>query len=90
MHPAIKATSLLILLASGFPIAATAKADRDARLVCYDRLGGWTFAIDTNAVWTQTEKTNVRRDPKAGDTVDLSKGLLGSYSAKINDGLRFV
>ena len=152
MHTAIKATSLLILLASGIPVAASAKpdrdlqtcrtiADRDARLACYDRLAdeaekqfggtraqrdpqrdfgaspsmlpddvraaeittisakitqvqyerlsGWTFAIDTNAVWTQTEKSNLRRDPKVGDTVELSKGLLGSYNAKINDGRPF-
>ena len=152
MHPVIKASSLVVLLVAGLPVAASAKADRDilacraiadrdARLACYDRLaddaekefggarpqrdpqrdfgaspsmlpedvraaeitsitakitqvqyerlGGWTFAIDTNAVWTQTEKTNLRRDPKVGDTVELSKGLLGSYNATVNGGRPF-
>lgn len=50
---------------------------------------GWTFAIDTGAVWTQTEAQSLRRDPEVGATVVLTKGPLGSYIAKINDGRGF-
>lgn len=152
MHPAIKATSLLILLASGFPSVVSAKADRDmqacraiadrdARLACYDRLvdaaeqdfggkkverdpkldfgatgtmvpqdvrdaeitnitakitqvqydryTGWTMALDTGAVWTQSERTTTGRDPKVGASMEIRKGALGSFIAKIDNGRPF-
>lgn len=152
MHPAIKATSLVILLASALPVAAFAKADRamqacraivdrDARLACYDRLvddaekdfggkrverdpqrdfgatgtmvpadvrdaeitnitskitqvsydrfNGWTMALDTGAVWAQSERTTTGRDPKVGASMEIRKGPLGSYIAKIDNGRPF-
>lgn len=152
MHPVIKASSLLVLLVAGLPVAASAKADRDmqacraiadrdARLACYDRLvdeaqrdfggkkaerdpqrdfgatgamvpqevrdaeitnitskitqvqydryTGWTMALDTGAVWTQSERTTTGRDPKVGASMEIRKGPLGSYIAKIDGGRPF-
>lgn len=50
---------------------------------------GWTFVLDTGAVWTQTDARRLTRDPVIGATVMLSKAPLGGYTAKINNGLAF-
>ncbi len=47
---------------------------------------GWTFAIDTGAVWQQLDTADPRRDPKVGATVELHRNAVGGYTAKIEDG----
>lgn len=55
----------------------------------YQRLGGWTFAIDTGAVWQQLDTVDPRKDPKPGAVVELKSNAVGGFFAKVDEGRAF-
>lgn len=46
--------------------------------------GRVSFEAEGGGRWIQTDNTAVLSDPKAGDTVEIKKGAVGSFMAKIN------
>lgn len=44
-----------------------------------DRNGRWTFALDDGSTWVQTDTDRVRIVNRAGETVRVRRGALGSY-----------
>lgn len=58
---------------------------KSVRSLGYDK---WAFVLDDGARWETTEALG-GRDPKAGGTVHIKRGALGSYMAQF-DGGRWV
>ncbi|MEP3226104.1 MAG: hypothetical protein ABJO01_09020 [Parasphingorhabdus sp.] len=54
------------------------------------RRGKWILKLEDGAVWQQTDapRSSSRR-PRAGDTIAIKRGSLGSFVAKVNDGRAF-
>ncbi len=48
--------------------------------------GTWRFRLEDGALWETTEAHSGMTDPTVGATVVLSKGVAGSYFAKIGKG----
>lgn len=48
--------------------------------------GKWMFVLDDGARWQTTETIGMMRDPKAGQSIRIEKGALGSYVAKVEGG----
>lgn len=48
--------------------------------------GTYVLHLDDGSVWDQTDTIYIRR-PVAGDTVVVRRAVLGSYMARVNDGL---
>lgn len=54
------------------------------------RGGKWVIKLEDGAVWQQTDSPrSTSRKPKAGDTIAIKRGSLGSFVAKVNDGRAF-
>ncbi|WP_108810909.1 hypothetical protein [Sphingorhabdus sp. Alg231-15] len=54
------------------------------------RSGKWTLKLEDGAVWQQTSAPrSTSRRPKAGDSIVVERGSLGSFVAKVNDGRAF-
>ncbi len=53
------------------------------------RDGKYVFTLEDGATWLQTEASAYMRTPRAGDSITIEKGALGSYIAKVNDGKAF-
>lgn len=49
-----------------------------------DQSGKWLVTLDDGAVWLQTDDFSLNHDPKAGSTVVISKGLMGSFFMKVD------
>lgn len=50
--------------------------------------GTWRFAVEGGAIWETTEADTAALDPKPGMKVELEKGALGGYFARVGSGLR--
>ncbi|WP_109354180.1 hypothetical protein [Sphingorhabdus sp. EL138] len=50
------------------------------------RDGKWLMKLEDGALWRQTEVKSTMRSPKAGDTIVVKRGALGSFVAKVNGG----
>jgi len=50
-----------------------------------DATGRWILQMDGGATWTQVDTTPLRRSPKAGMPVVITKAALGSYKMKVGD-----
>jgi hypothetical protein len=50
-----------------------------------DVTGRWVLQLDGGATWTQVDTTPLRRSPKAGTPVIITKAALGSYKMKVGD-----
>lgn len=50
-----------------------------------DNTGRWVLRLDSGATWAQVESTPIRKDPKPGTPVTISRAALGSYKMKIGD-----
>jgi hypothetical protein len=57
--------------------AKVARASRDQE-------GKWIIVLDDGAVWRQTDDYDLNRDPKAGSSVVISKGVAGSFFMKVD------
>lgn len=54
------------------------------------RGGKWVIKLEDGAVWQQTDTPrSTSRKPKAGDSIAIKRGSLGSFVAKVNDGRAF-
>ncbi|MDZ7588864.1 MAG: hypothetical protein U5J78_06930 [Parasphingorhabdus sp.] len=53
------------------------------------RDGKYVFTLEDGAVWRQTETTPTLRTPKSGDPIEIKRGALGSFLAKIKGGKGF-
>ena len=51
--------------------------------------GRLSFEVEGGGRWIQTDNTAVLRDPKPGDTVEIKKGAVGSFMAKIGKARAF-
>ena len=54
-----------------------------------DPYGKWTLRLDTGAVWRQIDDTEVVRPPHAGSTVEIRRGVLGSFTIKVDGQFPF-
>ena len=50
--------------------------------------GNWRFTTETGATWETTEVRRGFDEPQAGRTVEIAKGSLNSYFAKVGTGIR--
>jgi hypothetical protein len=50
-----------------------------------DVTGRWVLQLDGGATWTQVDTTPLRRAPKSGMAVIITKAALGSYKMKVGD-----
>ncbi len=50
-----------------------------------DVTGRWTLQLAGGATWTQVDTSPLRKAPKAGMPVVISKAALGSYKMKVGD-----
>ena len=85
--------------AFGFSLPSLALFDRGAKPEALDQLtakvarayqaadGAWVLELEDGAVWTQTDREPIDRDPHAGSVADIRKAALGSYFLKV-DGQR--
>ncbi|QTD56973.1 hypothetical protein [Parasphingorhabdus cellanae] len=53
------------------------------------RGGKWLIVLDDGAKWQQTEARSMMRSPRAADSIEIKRGSLGSFVAKVNDGRAF-
>jgi hypothetical protein len=58
----------------------TAKVARASQ----DQSGRWIITLDDGAVWLQTDDYSLNRDPKAGSSVVIMKGVMGSFFVKVD------
>lgn len=59
----------------------------DARIASVGRgQQGFVFRLDDGAVWEQTDGIYMRT-PKGGDTIVIERGALGSFFARVNEGV---
>jgi hypothetical protein len=54
-----------------------------------DPYGKWTLRLDTGAVWRQIDDNEVVRPPHAGSTVEIRRGVLGSFTIKVDGQFPF-
>lgn len=47
--------------------------------------GKWVFRLPDGAKWVQIDDREPPQDPKAGDTLVIRKGALGSFMGSVND-----
>ncbi|MGB7373760.1 hypothetical protein [Pontixanthobacter sp.] len=47
---------------------------------------GYIFTLEDGSVWYQTDTTYINR-PKRGDPITIKRAALGSFMARVNDGL---
>lgn len=59
---------------------------KSARQIGY---GEWKIILEDDARWVQIDQKRVLPRPKSGDDIQIKKGALGSYVAKINGGRAF-
>ncbi len=50
--------------------------------------GNWRFTTETGAIWETTEVRRGFDEPRPGRTVEIAKGSLSSYFAKVGTGIR--
>ena len=50
---------------------------------------GWVLEIEDGATWVQTDGVPLGRTPKVGDAIEIKKGALGSFKARIANGVSF-
>jgi hypothetical protein len=50
--------------------------------------GRYVFTLDDGAVWEQTDGAYLKR-PKAGSQIVIRRAALGSYMARVDDGIGF-
>lgn len=50
-----------------------------------DVTGRWILQLDSGSTWTQVDTTPLRRSPKAGTAVVVTRAALGSYKMKVGD-----
>lgn len=50
---------------------------------------GWIVEIEDGALWMQTDGVPLGRSPKVGDAIEIKKAALGSYKAKVANGVSF-
>lgn len=54
------------------------------------RGGKWIIKLEDGAVWQQTDSPrSTSRKPKAGDSIAIKRGSLGSFIANVNGGRKF-
>ncbi|MBA3578297.1 MAG: hypothetical protein H0W39_11945 [Sphingomonas sp.] len=46
--------------------------------------GGWLFYLADGSVWSQTDDWTLGLPPRSGDTVLVSRGLMGSFRLRLN------
>ena len=49
-----------------------------------DAAGRWRFTLEGDQFWVQTDNESMTFDPKAGSTVVIRKGALGSYHMNVD------
>ena len=49
-----------------------------------DPYGKWTIRLEDGAVWRQIDDNSVDRPPHAGSTAEIRRGVLGSFTMKID------
>jgi hypothetical protein len=54
-----------------------------------DPYGKWTIRLETGAVWLQIDDTEVERSPHAGSIVEIRRGVLGSFTIKVDGQFPF-
>lgn len=54
-----------------------------------DPYGKWTLQLDDGAVWRQIDDTTLDKPPHAGSTVEIRRGLIGSFRLKVDDQFPF-
>ena len=54
-----------------------------------DPYGKWTIRLDSGGVWRQIDDTEVVRPPHAGSTAEIRRGVLGSFTIKIDGQFPF-
>lgn len=50
---------------------------------------GWVLEIEDGATWVQTDGVPLGRTPKVGDAIEIKKGVLGSFKARVANGVSF-
>jgi len=75
----------LALFDKGAPEAELNSVAGQVRSARQDNTGRWVLKLDSGATWAQVESTPIRKDPKAGTPVTISRAALGSYKMKIGD-----
>ena len=50
--------------------------------------GRWVFTLPDGAVWEQTDGVYLKK-PRAGQSINIKRAALGSYKAKVENGLGF-
>lgn len=54
-----------------------------------DPWGKWTIRLDDGAVWRQIDDNTIERGAHPGSTADIRRGVLGSFSIKIDGQFPF-
>lgn len=61
----------------------------EAKITSFSRSRkGWVVTLDDGAVWEQSDNVYVSR-PKVGEAIVIKKAALGSFMARIDDGVAF-
>ncbi len=55
-----------------------------AKAVTADASGRWTIALDSGAVWRQTDNSALANDPHLGSKIEIRQGALGSFFMKVD------
>lgn len=72
----------IALLDGGRPEEAAQEFESKIRSAKMASDGKWTFQLD-EAVWRATEASPYQADPRAGETVKIRRGPLGSYDLSV-------
>ncbi len=51
--------------------------------------GRWVVVLKGGQVWSQSEAESFYPEPRAGDHIEIKRGMLGSYFVKINNNVSF-
>ena len=56
------------------------------KAVSTNELGRYRLTMEDGAVWIQIEDMGLIRPPRAGQTIEIKKGAIGSYFGKVDGG----
>jgi hypothetical protein len=63
---------------------AVSEVNSTLRSVTQTGLGKWIFELEDGARWVQIDSLNISPDPRAGHTIRIRRGAIGSFLANVN------
>ncbi len=64
---------------------AVTEINSTIRSVSQTALGKWIFELEDGARWVQTDSRNIVPNPRAGHSIRIRRGSLGSFLANVNN-----